>query len=159
MTFSITLKSALVPVMFGLLIACFGCGSTSAGASGAADAESRAQKDPIALGVGESLTLEDGSSLKFAELFDSRCPRGTHCITGGQAKVHLLWQRPDQDDHRFVLVLLPDDGRPNQQNQAGVGSSKVTLLAVEPYPDVARPSRREDRRATIEITAASGSGS
>lgn len=97
---------------------------------------------PVTLGVGESLTLSDGSDLEFVALVeDSRCPADAMCIWQGQAVLQF-----DLDGQRFKVTFTgPDD------EVRVVDGWAVQVLDVQPYPLASQPHDPADTEVTVRV--------
>lgn len=77
---------------------------------------------------------------------DSRCPRGSRCITEGEAIVRVwLSKAPHGRADRELRTTPPSAA------EALYESYRITLVALEPYPEVDREIRPSDYVATLLV--------
>jgi hypothetical protein len=88
---------------------------------------------------GDVFLTPDNVRFKFIQLVgESRCPKGATCIWGGIAEVRVDMFRPDQQP---VVVLLWIPGlvtTPYRRNGITQSGYNITLLQLDPYPDINR---------------------
>lgn len=106
--------------------------------------------EPFDLGVRSGVVVGDsGPGLEFLRVRgDSRCPIDAVCIQGGDAVVDL---RASQGRRTEVLELHTGDA---SRASAVVGSLRVTLLDVHPYPFSGHPIAPSSYVATFRVTPA-----
>ncbi len=94
------------------------------------------------LGVGDSVTLPDGTVLTFIEkVEDSRCPADAVCIWQGNAVLAF-----DHDGDRFEVTWgASGDGT------ARFGPYRLAVTDAQPYPLASQPHDFADTEVTISI--------
>lgn len=100
----------------------------------------------LKLVVGHSAPL-DGGQISFVKVVeDSRCPTGATCVWAGQAIVGMQATPTQEKADDFTLTLRADaeDGATRI-----VFGQRVTLLALDPHPNVA--IRIDPRQYTISL--------
>ena len=76
---------------------------------------------------GESVTLADGSSLRYVRVSeDSRCKPGHQCIRAGEARVEFTWT-PVNGSAQTFLLQTPDRKPYSHQ----LGGREVTLTGLD----------------------------
>ncbi len=91
-------------------------------------------------------------SVTFREFSESRCPRGTVCIWEGEGIVELVLENADDDVVSALPVIRParDPGRFTWLKAYALGY-RITLLELEPYPDIDDPSKPEEYTVLLDI--------
>jgi hypothetical protein len=107
------------------------------------------KKDDISLSLNkkfelmqnESVKIKNGSEeilVKLTQVNDSRCPINANCIRSGEAKIKLDLDVNGVSYKGFELCLICD-ATMNIPNNKTVGSKyKITLIDVNPYPELAK---------------------
>ncbi len=91
-------------------------------------------------------------SITFREFSESRCPKGALCFWGGEGIVELVIENREGDVASALPVIRP--GRdPDRVTwlKAYVMDYSITLLELEPYPDLHDPSTPEEYTALLDI--------
>lgn len=80
----------------------------------------------ITLNLGQHITLNDKSSLRYTQLInDSRCAPTVQCIWAGDAEIELQWKAATGGQTKtFSLHTNPREG---QANEMTLGTSIITL--------------------------------
>jgi hypothetical protein len=79
----------------------------------------------------------DDVSFKFIQLVgDSRCPKGALCFWGGIAEVRVDMFRPGQPPTVLLLWIPGLITTPYRKNGITQSGYNITLLQLDPYPDV-----------------------
>lgn len=97
-----------------------------------------------ALNFGETIEMayqekvmvgNDGLSLTYQSIQDSRCPEGVQCIRAGEAKVEVL---VEQDGQNGKVMLEAKGMCPDREGKCGNSGSamgyRLKLLSADPYP-------------------------
>ena len=94
----------------------------------------------------------EGLSVKFREFSESRCPKGAVCIWEGEGIVELLIENDEGDVASALPVIRPgrDPDRFTWLKAYALGY-RITLLDLEPYPDLDDPSKPEEYTALLDI--------
>lgn len=94
----------------------------------------------------------EGLSITFREFSESRCPKGAICVWEGEGIVELVIENTEGDVTTALPVIRPgrDPGR-FTWFKAYVVDYRITLLELEPYPDIDDPSEPEDYTALLDI--------
>ncbi|MCK4550035.1 MAG: hypothetical protein KAU49_07685 [Candidatus Krumholzibacteria bacterium] len=91
-------------------------------------------------------------SITFREFSESRCPKGAVCIWEGEGIVELVIENGEGDVASALPVIRP--GRDSERYtwlKAYVMDYRITLLELEPYPDLDDPSDPEEYTALLDI--------
>lgn len=125
-----------------LLLIALAC--ASAGAN-----ESASSPQEVELSIGERVTAR-GLTVDFVRLVgDSRCPEGVNCVWAGDAEIELSVKGKDEPRSvRLHTTLEP--------KALEVEGSRISLLAVEPYPVMGVEVDPAEIRARLEIGPATG---
>ncbi len=109
--------------------------------------------DNIRISYEQTVFVEsEGLSVTFREFSESRCPRGAVCVWEGEGIVELVVENADGDVVSAVPVIRP--GRDPERLtwlKAYALDYSITLLELEPYPDLDDPSRPEEYTALLAI--------
>ena len=91
-------------------------------------------------------------SVTFREFSDSRCPRGAVCVWEGEGIVELVVENAEGDVVSALPVIRPgrDPDRVTWLKAYALDYS-ITLLELEPYPDLNDPSSPEEYTALLRI--------
>ncbi len=105
--------------------------------------------EPFSLRIGESMKLPAaGLELRFLDVpRDSRCPLDVSCIVAGEAQVVI--QAVTEEGSSELVFMLPPKGSDTQ----GFESFSITVTALEPQTEEARPIAAADFVATLVVTA------
>ena len=105
--------------------------------------------EPFSLRIGESMKLPAaGLELRFLDVpRDSRCPLDVSCIMAGEAQVVI--QAVSEDGSAELVFKLPPKGSDRQSFEG----FSVTVAALEPQTEEARPIAAADFVATLVVTA------
>ena len=103
---------------------------------------------PFSLKIGESMSLDAaGLELRFLDVpRDSRCPLDVSCLVAGEAQVVI--QAVTGEDSSELVFKLPPKGSDAQV----FGGFLVTVKALEPQTEEARPIAAADFVATLVVT-------
>jgi|GEM_PF-738439 len=103
----------------------------------------------VSLGVRQSLIIDSESlEVKFLGVVsDSRCPKGVNCFSAGQAIVMIKVFKSGEDLGNFKLI----DTNDAKGHSTQVDVYKISLLKVEPYPEVNKNINSDDYRITIRV--------
>ncbi len=137
-------------VVISFLLLAFGVACASGSNSGNPASPSQAA-------LGEAFTLKpsgmavvQGEDLQIGfdrVLSDSRCPRGTRCITEGEAIIRVwLFKRPRGRTENDLRTTPPSAAGALYEGYL------ITLVALEPYPEADRPIRSSDYVVTLLVT-------
>jgi hypothetical protein len=121
--------------------------------SPAADISVPDLSEDILVSYGQTVFVEsEGISMTFREFSESRCPRGVTCVWEGEGIVELVLEneagetvsalpviRPGRDPDRFTWL------------KAYAMDYRITLLELEPYPDIDDPAQPEDYTALLDV--------
>lgn len=130
-------------LLIGIL--CFGGGGCMSG-----DTQSIDSGKATAVQLGSDFTMSGSSiEVKFAEVVeDSRCPKGTHCMWAGQARIKLTTATGKTGE---IIV-------PGMKDEV---SAKVTLegiqiecLSLKPYPEAGKELKASDYTASLRLSPA-----
>jgi len=91
-------------------------------------------------------------SITFREFSESRCPRGVVCVWEGEGLVELMIENDGGDIVSTLPVIRP--GRDPERYtwlKAYAMDYRITLLRLEPYPEMGDPSSPEDYTALLDI--------
>ncbi len=94
----------------------------------------------------------EGISVTFREFSESRCPKGAVCVWEGEGLVELIFENARGDIVSALPVIRP--GRDPERYtwlKAYVMDYRVTLLELEPYPEVDTQSSPEEYTALLKI--------
>jgi len=94
----------------------------------------------------------EGISVKFKDFSESRCPKGAVCVWEGEGIVELLIENAEGEVASALPVIRP--GRdPDRFTwlKAYVMDYRITLISLEPYPDLDNPSEPEEYTALLDI--------
>lgn len=80
-------------------------------------------------------------------LADSRCPRGAHCITEGDAKIRVWLSQPPRERTEHELQTTPFPAA-----EALYEGYRIRLVSLDPYPQIDRTIRARDYVATFVVT-------
>ncbi len=107
----------------------------------------------IRLAYEQTVFIEsEGISITFREFAESRCPRGAVCVWEGEGIVELLIENSGGDIESALLVIRP--GRDPERFtwlKAYAMDYRITLLELEPYPEIGYPSSPEEYTALLDI--------
>ncbi len=107
----------------------------------------------IRLSYEQTVFIEsEGISITFREFAESRCPRGAVCVWEGEGIVELLIEDSGGDIESALLVIRP--GRDPERFtwlKAYAMDYRITLLELEPYPEMGDPSSPEEYTALLDI--------
>ncbi|MBN1164693.1 MAG: hypothetical protein JXB45_08950 [Candidatus Krumholzibacteriota bacterium] len=107
----------------------------------------------IELGYGEKVFIrQDDLCIEFAGVQESRCPMGVVCFWEGEGIASLRLSRPGIDPVPAEPRIRP--GRdPDIHTDLKVYALDyiITLLALEPYPDISRVWKLSDYVATLRV--------
>ena len=107
----------------------------------------------IQLACGQTVFIEsERISVTFREFWDSRCPRGAICVWEGEGIVELLVEDEEGDVESALPVIRP--GRDPERYtwlKAYALDYRITLLKLEPYPEIDDPSEPEEHTALFDI--------
>jgi len=107
---------------------------------------SPAAGDTITLGVGDS-TLVGGLGLGFSGVpMDSRCPLEALCFWEGDGVAEIWAKRPLHLKTAFELHTHSDF-----QRSVVFGDYRITLLSLDPYPQVDTPTDPDEYEATLLV--------
>lgn len=133
------------PLILACVIAIAGC--QSPGSNGAPSGQAGSVRVPgeHALGVGQSLTLPDRSTLTYVRVVaDSRCRPDVQCIRAGDADIELRWE--PASGNAASATLNSDPGNLQKApNSTRFGSWQVALKALD---------WKEPPTATLSVTRA-----
>ena len=128
------------------VFASFACALASD--SGNPVATSPALDQAFTLKAGTSAMLDtENLQVEFAGvLSDSRCPRGTQCITAGEAVLRIWLSKAPAARESRDLKTTPNAG------EAVYGAYRIRLLMLDPYPTADRTIRPSDYVVTLLVT-------
>ena len=103
--------------------------------------------EPFMLVPGERVTLEPmGTDVRFLRVAgDSRCPLRAQCVWAGDAAV--VFEIAPRDGDAVEHTLHTNEG----PKAVVLGSYELTLLKLNPYPDVPGDITPEDYRAMLVL--------
>jgi hypothetical protein len=107
----------------------------------------------IAIAYEQRVFVEsEGISVKFMDFSESRCPKGAACVWEGEGIVDLTIENAEGDVAEALPVIRPgrDPDRFTWLKSYALGY-RITLLSLEPYPDISHPSEPEDYTALLVI--------
>lgn len=147
-------KSVLAALLAAILALSLACGDEAA--------------DPVDQGSLREITVPDlakniliayeqtvfveseGISITFREFSESRCPRGAVCVWEGEGIVELIIENAEGDLTSALPVIRP--GREADKYtwlKAYALDYRITLLELEPYPDLDAPSSRPEEYTAL----------
>jgi hypothetical protein len=129
----------------------FICGIVSLVLCFSAPAQARQEKLASAFNLRKSETaLIKGTKLRlsFSEVNDSRCPQGVTCVWAGLATVTLDVKLGSSKSQRITLTTRSITTHDSKE----VGSYKIALMAVNPYPERDKPTKPEDYVVTLLVS-------
>jgi hypothetical protein len=94
----------------------------------------------------------EGLSIMFREFSESRCPKGARCFWEGEGIVELVIENAEGDVASALLVIRP--GRdPDRFTwlKAYTMDYRITLLELEPYPDLDDSAEPGEYTALLDI--------
>jgi len=107
----------------------------------------------IEIAYGQVVLIEsENLKIAFSNVTDSRCPIGAVCFWEGQAEIELSLYKPDQDPvvaKPFIRPGADPDKHPDLSAYAR--GYKITLLSLDPYPELNQRTNRKEYRAIIRI--------
>ena len=150
-------KSVLAAPLAAILafsLACSEDASDPVGQSSLRDITVPDLSENILLTYEQTVHVEsEGISITFREFSESRCPRCAVCVWEGEGIVELLVENGEGDVASALPVIRP--GRDPERYtwlKAYALDYSITLLALEPYPDVDDPpSGSKDPTALLHI--------
>lgn len=107
----------------------------------------------VEVGIDQSIFIApEQLRITFAEVTDSRCPIGAVCFWEGEgiAELHL---RKNDGREAVVTPTIRPGGDPDRDAwlKAYAFGLRITLLELEPFPDIDRPYDRSRYRARLRI--------
>lgn len=97
----------------------------------------------------DTLKLSNDLSIKFSNVTeDSRCPQGAQCIWEGKISIVFDIIEKGEKTGEFTLSSNPDDSMKTQ----GINNYSISLVSVNPYPEIDKPFAKEDYIATISVS-------
>lgn len=115
------------------------------------DAVERASEGEVVILAPGDRLLGDGWTVRFDEIAeDSRCPGWVLCVWAGQAVARFTLTVPGEAPTPFELTDIP--ALRSDVRSRVVGSRRVTLLAVDPYPqNPEEPIPADDYRVRLLV--------
>lgn len=110
--------------------------------------------EDIELGYGQTVfILSENMEIEFSSvLVESRCPKGARCFWEGQADIELWLKKPDRNPVPAVPSISPGkDPDSNPHYSAFALGYKISLMILDPYPNVRVDVEPEDYIATLRI--------
>ncbi len=107
----------------------------------------------ILIAYEQTVSVEsEGISIMFREFSESRCPRGAMCIWEGEGIVELVIENAKGDVASALPVIRPgrDPDRFTWFKAYALGY-RITLLELDPYPDMDDSSEPEEYTALLDI--------
>jgi hypothetical protein len=108
----------------------------------------------IKIAYDESVFIEsENLTILFDRVIgDSRCPSGVVCFWEGQAEIRLTLRKSGQEPVDVVLKIRPGrDPEKFPELTVKVLGYRISLVALEPYPDIECPRVIEDYEALLII--------
>jgi hypothetical protein len=109
--------------------------------------------DDILIAYQQTVLVEaEGLKITFREFAESRCPKGAVCVWEGEGIVELRLENEAGETASALPVIRP--GRDPERfswMKAYVMDYCITLLKLEPYPDINDTSEPEEYTALLEI--------
>jgi hypothetical protein len=107
----------------------------------------------VEIRIDRSVLIEpEGLSVLFADVHESRCPRGVFCVWEGEGIVDLRLRA--RDGREAVLRPTVRPGKDPERFDwlaAYAFGLRITLLGLDPYPDIDRPYDRSNYRARLRF--------
>ena len=127
---------------------------TLAGCASSPTASSVPAGSDVLLRPGESVAVEGtGFAVRFdAVANDSRCPADAVCVTLGDAEAIFTVTESGRPSVPLTLHTAPGEGQ-----RTSVGSLRLTLTHLDPYPYSDRPVSAGDYRASLRVELTPGS--
>lgn len=110
---------------------------------------------PVTLAMGQGVRLTDALvTINFTSVSeDSRCPKQVNCFWIGRAVLNFSVQVDGEPAQGLTLSTIHS---PEATNVAAVGSYRIELTDVQPYPESPdNPISSAQYRATLVVTRAS----
>jgi len=145
--------AALLAVVMAVLPACGGDSADPAVREPLGDYSVPDLSRDIMIGYKQKVFVEsEGLSLTFKDYSESRCPKGAVCVWEGEGMLDLVLEneagetasalpvtRPGKDPERFAWM------------KAYALGYRITLLELEPYPDLSEKSQPGDYTALLRV--------
>ena len=150
------LKSLLAAPLAAILAISLACGDETGdpvGQGSPRDISVPDLSENILIAYEQTIFVEsEGLSVKFREFSESRCPKGAVCIWEGEGIVELILENNEGDIASALPVIRPgrDPDRFTWLKAYALGY-RITLLDLEPYPDLDDPSKPEEYTALLDI--------
>ena len=106
-------------------------------------------KDTVELPVGDCL-YDPGDKFYIcleAVLSDSRCPEGAYCFWEGNAEARFKFEKMNE-----TPVLFNLNTHRGFTTDTIIGSYKIALISVSPYPSIEHPGRKLNYKARITVS-------
>ncbi len=101
----------------------------------------------IKLPLGQTAVFKDeGLSLKFVDITDSRCPKGAQCIQAGEARCTIQAKYQGRETE-FFMTQGPQDIM-----NRGTLDVFTVMFRVEPYPEAGKETPKTDYTLTLIVT-------
>jgi hypothetical protein len=138
--------SALFAVLLGVALM-----SCHAAEPARADAPDANLNEAFTLGGGqEAVIASEKLRLRFSDVLeDSRCPTQVDCFWTGQARIAILVQPDGSGSSTMEFNTNPAPGQ--TVKEATVGSYRIALQSLDPYPQTPDSVPLEDYRATLVV--------
>jgi len=88
-------------------------------------------------------TPDQAVEFTIDEIIDSRCPEGATCVWQGEARVHLLFEKP---------VVGTIDLSTYDKLKDTISNYEVQLIKVTPHPILDKQYELEDYKVKLKIT-------
>jgi hypothetical protein len=105
--------------------------------------------------IGSSATLSDNVKIGFEDVLnDSRCPADAMCVWEGKADLSFWLQRPGLEKQYFKCPIYGyvHKNDTTRQKSINVQTYKITVMQLDPYPEIVNPIIKSNYTATIKIS-------